>query len=55
MGFSKKEIGHMTVRKFSRFYKAYKQNFDIELCLYLTQKTYGKLEEESVDDEDWIK
>ena len=32
-----------------------KQNFDIELCLYLSQKTYAKLEEESVNDDDWIK
>lgn len=55
MGFSQKEIGHMTVRKFSRYYKAYKQNFDLELLLYLNKKTYSKIEEESVDNEDWIK
>lgn len=55
MGFTTDQIGRMTVRKFSRFYRAYKQNFDIELCLYLSQKTYAKLEEESVNDDDWIK
>lgn len=55
MGFTLKEIGHMTIRKFSRFYRSYKQNFDIELCLLLQKKTYVQLEQESVDDEDWIK
>lgn len=55
MGFTQKETGRMTVRKFTRYYKAYKQNFDMELLLFLTKKTYRKLEEESVDDEDWIK
>ena len=55
MGFTQKEIGHMTVRKFNRYYRAYKQNFDIELCLLLQKKTYAKLEQESIDDEDWIK
>lgn len=55
MGFTQKETGRMTVRKFTRYYKAYKQNFDMELLLLLTKKTYRKLEEESVDDEDWIK
>jgi hypothetical protein len=55
MGFTQKETGRMTIRKFSRFYKAYKQSFDIELCLLLQKKTYSQLEEEMVDDEDWIK
>jgi hypothetical protein len=55
MGFTQREIGHMTTRKFSRYYKAYKQNFDTELCLLLQKKTYSQLEEEMVDDEDWIK
>lgn len=55
MGFTTKEIGRMTIRKFRRFYKAYKQNFDLELLLLLTRKTYSSLEESAADDEDWLK
>jgi hypothetical protein len=55
MGFTVKEIGHMTLRKFRRYYKAYKQNFDLELLLLLSHKTYGSLEDEAADEEDWIK
>ncbi|MBO7736124.1 MAG: hypothetical protein J6S67_26370 [Methanobrevibacter sp.] len=55
MGFTTKQIGRMTVRKFTRFHNAYKRNFDLELSLRIAQKTYAKLEEESVDNDDWIK
>lgn len=55
MGFSVKEIGRMTLRKFRRYHKAYKQNFDLELLLLLNQKTYSSLEEEAADEEDWLK
>lgn len=55
MGFTVKEIGRMTLRKFRRFYSAYKQNFDLELLLLLNRKTYSSLEEEAADEEDWLK
>ena len=55
MGFTVKEIGRMTLRKFRRYYKAYKQNFDLELLLLLSRKTYSSLEEAAADDEDWLK
>lgn len=55
MGFTTKQIGRMTVRKFTRFHNAYKRNFDLELSLRIAQKTYAKLEEEYVDNDDWIK
>ena len=55
MGFTVKEIGRMTLRKFRRYYKAYKQNFDLELLLLLSRKTYSSLEDEAADNEDWIK
>lgn len=55
MGFTVKQIGRMTLRKFRRYHKAYKQNFDLELLLLLNQKTYSSLEEEAADEEDWLK
>lgn len=36
---------------FNKLYKYYKRNFDLELQLFLSKKTYAELEKESQDDE----
>lgn len=51
MGFTEKEIGHMTYSKWNRLYKAYKTNFDYELTLTLNKLRYSDIEKEiTLDD-----
>ena len=40
LGFSEKEVGHMTLKKWSMLWKAYAKNFDNELYLTAMKKTY---------------
>ena len=39
-GYSEKEVGHMTLKKWSLLWKAYAKNFDNELYLKAMKKTY---------------
>lgn len=41
MGFSEKEIGHMSPKKYSKLYECYKRHYDFELL----RIPYSKLEE----------
>lgn len=51
MGFTEKQIGHMTFYKFDKLYTAYKQIFDLEKKLEYNRMTYEELEkEETLDD-----
>ncbi len=51
MGFSEKQVGHMTLRKFDLLYKAYKNVFDLENTLKYNRVVYSDLEkEETLDD-----
>lgn len=52
LGFSEKEVGRMTLGKFKKLYRAYKQSFDIEMTLKNKKLRYKDLEqsiEEEVD------
>ena len=40
LGFTEKEVGRMTLRTFNKFYKCYKDNFDLEMRLKLSNTTY---------------
>ena len=49
-----KESGRLTYRQFANLYQAYKDTFDVELCLTLTRKTYEQVKRESDKSEEWI-
>lgn len=42
-GFTEREIGHMTWKKWFKLNKAYQGNYDLELKLMLSKTTYSKL------------
>jgi hypothetical protein len=51
MGFTEKQVGHMTVRKFVALYNVYKDTFDLENKLKNSNRTYRELEfEPTLDD-----
>jgi hypothetical protein len=54
LGFSEKEVGRMTIRKFMRLYDHYKNNFDLELALKRRGITYAQLNELQIQDEEWL-
>lgn len=43
LGFSEKEVGRMTIAKFNALYRAYQDDFDLELMMQLKGITYEKL------------
>lgn len=47
LGFTEKQIGHMTLRKWDMLYDAYKLNFDNEMILTASHKTYADIEKET--------
>ena len=49
-----KETGRLTLRQFNKFYKHYKNTFDIELSLTLNRKTYSIIEAEQQKTEEWF-
>lgn len=51
MGFTEKQVGHMTVTKFNKIYQVYKDTFDLETRLKRNSLTYRDLEyEPTLDD-----
>lgn len=51
MGFTEKQVGHMTVTKFNKLYQVYKGTFDLENRLKNNNRTYRELEyEPTLDD-----
>ena len=51
LGFSEKEIGRMTYRKWALLYQAYKNSFDLELTMKYKRIKYSELEKEiTIDD-----
>ena len=53
--FQYKEVGRLTLKTFSKMYDHYKNDFDLELYLKATNKTYAKMAEEEMQSEEWIK
>lgn len=51
MGFTEREIGHMTVKKYMALYKVYKDTFDLETRLRNNNLTYAQLEHEPTLDD----
>lgn len=51
LGFTEKQVGHMTLKKWKLLYKAYKFEFDRELYMTQFYKPYEVVEKEpSIDD-----
>lgn len=49
-----KEVGRLTLRQFRGLYEAYKDNWDLELSLYLNRMTYEQLRQEKERSEEWL-
>lgn len=54
MNLSFKETGRLTLRQFRKLYQHYKNNFDLELSLKLSRKTYARIEAEQKISEEWF-
>lgn len=51
LGFTEKEVGRMTFKKWSMLFRAYKKCFDNELMLTASRTTYEEAEKEvTIDD-----
>jgi hypothetical protein len=51
LGFTEKQVGHMTLKKWSLLYKAYKDNFDMELTMKIKGLRYSDINKEiTIDD-----
>ena len=51
MGFTEKEVGRMTLKKWKRLYDAYKLVFDLEKQLINSNQRYSQLDEQpTIDD-----
>lgn len=44
----------MTLRTFNKFYKCYKDNFDLELSLNLSKTTYAEVINKTIEQEEWF-
>lgn len=53
-GFSEREIGHMTWKKWRRLYKSYQTHFDTELSLMCSKTTYSKLQNNHQEQDDIV-
>ncbi len=51
LGFTEKQVGHMTYKKWSLLYEAYKDNFDMELTMKIKGIRYSDINKEiTIDD-----
>lgn len=51
LGYTEKEVGRMTFRKWKLLYKSYQKTFDNELMLTLSRTTYEQATKEiTIDD-----
>lgn len=51
LGYSEKEVGRMTLKKWQLLYKAYQKHFDNELMLTLSRTTYEQATKEATIDD----
>ena len=49
-----REVGHLTVTTFNKFYKHYKNTWDIEMRLFKSNTTYAELYVKSQKEEEWF-
>ena len=54
LALSNKEVGRLTLREFNREYQYYKDSFDYELLLRLTNTTYAKAKAKAQEQEEWF-
>ena len=51
---SVKEISKLTIKNFLKLYQQYKDNFDLEMRLRLSNTTYAELEAKMDKSEEWF-
>ena len=49
-----KETGRLTITTFNRLYSHYKDNFDVEMRLRLTNTTYAEAWEKTQKEQEWF-
>ena len=54
LNLSFKETGRLTLRMFGRLYQYYKDDFDIEMRLWQSHKTYADVAREQHQDDEWL-
>ena len=54
MNLTFKETGRLTLILFNKLYKCYKDNFDLEMKLKLSNTTYAELNKKAVEQEEWL-
>ena len=55
LGLSFKETGRLTIRIFNKLYQHYKDDWDLEMLMFKSNKTYKGIKEKQNEDEYWIK
>lgn len=54
LNLSVKEISKLTIKNFLKLYQQYKDNFDLEMRLRLSNTTYAELEAKMDKSEEWF-
>lgn len=49
-----KEVGRLTLTLFNKLYAHYKDNFDMEMRMRLSNTTYSELYEQEQKSEEWF-
>jgi len=48
------ETRRLTLKEFDKLYQDYKDIFDLELLMNRSGKTYAKLQQEAIKNEEWF-
>lgn len=54
LGLSFKETGRLTMNMFEKLYQHYKDTFDLEMRMRLTNTTYSQLEKMASKEDEWL-
>ena len=54
LGLSFKEVGRLTLRLFNKLYQCYKDNFDMEMRLKISNTTYADIKTKLQNQDKWF-
>lgn len=54
LGLTFKETGRLTLTIFNKFYQHYKDNWDLEMLMTVSRKTYKDVHEKQQQSEEWF-
>lgn len=54
LGLTFKETGRLTLTIFNKFYQHYKDNWDLEMLMTVSRKTYKDVREKQQQSEEWF-